>query len=95
MTNGLAFVLDPGAKFERRYNPELVGIERIIEPEDSQRLRQLIFMHAEKTGSLLAREILDRWSESLLRFWKVQPRSMPAGPAPRTVPRSSAETARV
>ena len=95
MTNGLAFVLDQGAKFERRYNPELVGIERIIEPEDSQRLRQLIFMHAEKTGSLLAREILDRWSESLLNFWKVQPRSMPAAPAPRTIPHASAETARV
>jgi len=45
MTNGLAFVYDPSGKFEHRYNPELVTIERVIEPEDSQLLRQLIFRH--------------------------------------------------
>ncbi|PYV13921.1 MAG: hypothetical protein DMG21_19775 [Acidobacteria bacterium] len=95
MTNVLAFVYDPEAKFERRYNPELVSIERVIEPEDSQRLRQLLFLHAEKTGSLHAREILDQWSRSLLSFWKVQPRSGPAGAPPRAVSLSSAETAQV
>ena len=95
MTNGLGFVYDPPNQFERRYNPELVGIERIIEPEDSQFLRQLVFFHMEKTGSARARQILDTWSESLLHFWKVQPRSQPKPAEKRAVPTSSAETAKV
>ncbi|PYV25964.1 MAG: glutamate synthase large subunit [Acidobacteria bacterium] len=93
MTNGVAFVYDPTAKLEHRYNPELVAIERIIEPEDSQFLRQLVFFQAEKTGSVRARQILENWSESVLYFWKVQPRSKPQGPAPRTRPLSTADTA--
>ncbi|PYV26339.1 MAG: glutamate synthase large subunit, partial [Acidobacteria bacterium] len=68
MTNGVAFVYDPENKFEHRYNGELVKIERIIEPEDSQFLRQLVFFHAEKTASVRAREILATWSQSLLAF---------------------------
>ncbi len=95
MTNGVAYVYDPAGKFEHRYNSELVGIERIIEPEDSQFLRQLIFMHSEKTGSARARQVLDRWSENILDFWKVEPRSKPTAPARRTRPHTSAEAARV
>ena len=95
MTNGVAFVYDPWGRFEQRYNRELVEIERIIEPEDSQLLRQLIFMHAEKTGSARPREILDGWSESILHFWKVAPRSRPRSAPPRTLPRTSAEPAAV
>ncbi len=95
MTNGVAFVYDPVNRFEHRYNNELVGIERIIEPEDSQLLHQLVSLQAEKTGSLRAREILDTWSESLLHFWKVSPRlKQKAAPKP-AVPVSSAETAKV
>jgi glutamate synthase (ferredoxin) len=95
MTNGVAFVYDPSTKFEQRYNPELVGLEHIIEPEDSQLLRQLIFRHMEKTGSDRAREILDKWSESLVHFWKVSPRSKLQAAPPRTAQVSSAETAKV
>jgi len=93
MTNGVAFVYDPASQFQHRYNPELVEIERIMEPEDSQFLRRLVFFHAEKTGSVRARQILETWSESLLYFWKVQPRSKPQGPAPRTQPLSTADAA--
>jgi glutamate synthase (NADPH/NADH) large chain/glutamate synthase (ferredoxin) len=95
MTNGVAFVYDASGKFEHRYNPELVTIERIIEPEDSQLLRQLIFRHLEKTGSDRAREILDSWSESLLHFWKVSPRAKPQASPSRVARVSSAETAKV
>jgi glutamate synthase domain-containing protein 2/glutamate synthase domain-containing protein 1/glutamate synthase domain-containing protein 3 len=93
MTNGIAYVYDPSGHFEHRFNSELVGIERIIEPEDSQLLRQLIFMHAEKTGSGRAREILDVWSESIMEFWKVEPRAKPKSPPPRTLSPASAERA--
>jgi glutamate synthase (ferredoxin) len=95
MTNGAAYVYDALNRFEHRYNPELVGIERIIEPEDSQFLRQLVFFHAEKTGSLRARQILESWAESLLLFWKVQPRSAPKVLPKRLASSPSTETARV
>jgi glutamate synthase domain-containing protein 3 len=98
MTNGVAFVYDPDGKFERRYNPELVKIERIIEPEDMQILRQLIFLHGEKTGSARARDLLDHWNQSWLHFWKVEPRLKPKAAAERAVSLASAsstETAKV
>jgi glutamate synthase domain-containing protein 2/glutamate synthase domain-containing protein 1/glutamate synthase domain-containing protein 3 len=95
MTNGMAFVFDPANLFEWRYNPDLIAIERIIEPDDSQFLRQLVFFHMEKTGSARARQVLDTWSDSLLHFWKVQPRSQPNPLPRRTVSASPAETANV
>ena len=75
MTNGVAFVWDPDDRLEKRSNPELVTLERIIEPEDSTRLRTLVEEHAEKTASTHARRLLKRWSDSILDFWKVVPLS--------------------
>jgi len=95
MTNGVAFVYDSAGRFESRYNPELVKIERIIEPEDIQVLREWISLHGEKTGSARAREILEYWNENLLRFWKAEPRSKPKSTPERTPSVSSAETAKV
>ncbi|MGD0694064.1 MAG: glutamate synthase large subunit [Terriglobia bacterium] len=95
MTNGVAFVYDPLKKLQHRTNAESVGLERIIEPEDLQLVRQMIFMHAEKTRSARAREVLDNWSQNVLDLWKVQPRSKPTSTPGRTLPLSSAETAKV
>ena len=95
MTNGVAFVLDSAGRFEQRYNPELVEIERVIEPGDSHLLRQLVMAHGEKTGSQTARDILENWSSCLLSFWKVQPRSKPAGVPAEAVTRSSNQPAQV
>jgi glutamate synthase (ferredoxin) len=77
MTNGVAYVYDPDNRFEHRYNPELVRIERLVEPSDSHFLRQLVLEHARKTASARAWDILEYWGVSLLRFWKVEPRSKP------------------
>jgi glutamate synthase (NADPH/NADH) large chain/glutamate synthase (ferredoxin) len=82
MTNGVAYVYDPANRFERRYNPELVTVARLMDPEDSYFLRQLIFYHLEETGSARARTVLDDWQENLAHFWKVQPSSR-IGPAPK------------
>jgi glutamate synthase (NADPH/NADH) large chain/glutamate synthase (ferredoxin) len=96
MTNGVAYVYDPANRFEHRYNTELVKIERIIEPEDSHFLRQLVIAHAERTGSAHAWDILENWSLSLLHFWKVVPRSKarPPGYLAAQMP-TSAEPAKV
>src|SRR3989449_3167769 len=95
MTNGVAFVYDPTDHFERRYNPELVGFERIIEPEHIALLHELVTLHGEKTGSPRARQILERWSKSLMHFWKVAPRSRPKAAPEGARPISSAQTAKV
>ncbi|HEX5412296.1 MAG TPA: glutamate synthase large subunit [Terriglobia bacterium] len=95
MTNGLAFVFDSADRFEQRYNPELVKIERVIEPGDSHLLRELVMAHAEKTGSQPATDILENWAVSLLSFWKVQPRSVPASAPAEAIPRSSNQPAQV
>jgi glutamate synthase (ferredoxin) len=75
MTNGLAYIYDRANRFERRYNSELLALQRVMEPEDSYFLRQLVFFHLEETGSITAREILDDWALHLPHFWRAQPRS--------------------
>jgi len=95
MTNGVAYVYDPGNRFEHRYNPELVKVERIIEPEDSHFLRELVLEHARKTGSTHAWEVLENWSHSLLSFWKIEPRSKPKTAPPPSMKLSPAEPAKV
>jgi glutamate synthase (ferredoxin) len=96
MTNGVAYVYDPENKFEHRYNAELIKVERVIEPEDSHFLRQLVLAHAKKTRSVRAWDILENWSLSLLYFWKVEPRAKPKLPElPAMEVSSSAEPAKV
>jgi glutamate synthase (ferredoxin) len=85
MTAGVAYVYDPSNRFARRYNPELVAIERILDPADSDFLRHLVVAHLENTGSQQARRILSAWQESLRHFWKVKPRGT-ATTAPSAAP---------
>jgi glutamate synthase (ferredoxin) len=82
MTNGVAYVYDSANRFEGCYNPELVTVARLTDPEDSYFLRQLIFYHLEETGSARARTILDDWQVNVALFWKVQPGSR-ISPAPK------------
>ena len=90
MTGGVAFVLDDGETFPRRYNPALVGIARVTDPDDIRTLRGLVTAHYEATGSEQARGILDDWDHRLQAFWKVSPRAVPA---PAAVPAREPRTA--
>jgi glutamate synthase (ferredoxin) len=76
MSHGFAYVLDEDGSFPRKYNPELVDIDKVAAADDVRELRSLIEEHAEKTGSARAREILDGWERYLPLFWKVSPRSL-------------------
>jgi glutamate synthase (NADPH/NADH) large chain/glutamate synthase (ferredoxin) len=73
MTNGVAFVLDEEAQFERRYNADDVGIERVTSDDDAEVLRSIVQRHFEATGSARAGEVLRRWDHYLPMFWKVVP----------------------
>ncbi|MGH7407710.1 MAG: glutamate synthase subunit alpha, partial [Candidatus Methylomirabilales bacterium] len=74
MTNGEAYVLDEAGSFPERYNPELVTIGRVTDPEDAGRLRHLVERHERATGSVRAADLLACWGEALPRFWKVAPK---------------------
>jgi glutamate synthase (NADPH/NADH) large chain/glutamate synthase (ferredoxin) len=76
MSHGFAYALDEDGSFPRRYNPELVAIDRVTAAEDAAELKRLIEEHAEKTGSARARAILDGWKRYLPLFWKVSPKSL-------------------
>lgn len=73
MTGGQAFILDEVKLFEKRYNPQLIRINRVTDETDKIALKSLIEAHLTFTGSPHAKKILDNWEEYLPHFWKVYP----------------------
>ncbi len=73
MSGGVAYVLDIDGNFAERYNPTMVGLERVEHDIDEQLLKLMIQRHYDRTGSERARWILDNWPELLPMFWKVVP----------------------
>ncbi|MBI3323813.1 MAG: glutamate synthase large subunit [Candidatus Omnitrophica bacterium] len=74
MTGGSAFVLDAEDHFPKQFNPALVEISRVEDPEDQTLLRSMIIRHAELTGSRKAQETLSGWDDLVPLFWKVSPK---------------------
>ncbi|MBD1878788.1 glutamate synthase-related protein [Coleofasciculus sp. FACHB-T130] len=75
MTGGLAYFLDEDGSFTSKVNPEIVKLQRVRTPAGEQQLKELIELHAERTGSQKAKDILANWAESLAKFWQVVPPS--------------------
>jgi glutamate synthase (ferredoxin) len=75
MTGGLAYFLDEDSSFPALVNLEIVKLQRVSSPAGEQQLLALIQAHAERTGSLKAKKILENWSEYLPKFWQVVPPS--------------------
>jgi glutamate synthase domain-containing protein 3 len=73
MSGGIAYVYDKGRTFERRCNLELVGLEP-LDDDDALEVQTLIKEHAQRTGSLVARNVLASWERACERFVKVMPR---------------------
>ena len=73
MTGGIAYVLDEEGSFVNRYNPQLVRIERVSQPDDVALLKKMIGRHLENTNSRRASAIITRWDRFLPKFWKVAP----------------------
>ncbi|CAJ1367074.1 unnamed protein product [Effrenium voratum] len=70
MSGGVAFVLD--------LEPALCNVSQVhleqITDEDETELQALITEHEQLTGSLVAKELLKKWPETLKRFTKVFPK---------------------
>ena len=75
MTGGLGYFLDEAGDFQTRVNPEIVQVQRVGSEAGAQQLRSLIAVHAERTGSAKAKEILADWQTFLPKFWQVVPPS--------------------
>jgi glutamate synthase (NADPH/NADH) large chain len=73
MSGGVAYIWDPDNEFEPNCNMEMVELEKVEEIEDITELQGLIAEHAERTGSTVARDVLDDWSSALGQFVKVMP----------------------
>jgi glutamate synthase (ferredoxin) len=74
MSGGIAYVLDVTGEFPKRCNLTMVGLEKLVDPEETQQVRALVQRHAESTGSERARRILELWNEMVPKFVKVMPK---------------------
>jgi glutamate synthase domain-containing protein 2/glutamate synthase domain-containing protein 1/glutamate synthase domain-containing protein 3 len=73
MSGGVAYVYDRDRGFKARCNLELVDLEEMGEGDEGE-VRALISEHAQRTGSLVARNVLSAWERERARFVKVMPR---------------------
>ncbi len=73
MSGGFAYVFDREGSFERRCNLEMVALEPLSDPGESDLVLDLIRRHTALTGSELAARIIERWEVFLPRFVKVVP----------------------
>ena len=73
MSGGIAYVWDKDKDFARQCNTETYGLEAVADSADVNELKTLISNHLLHTGSPVARQILDNWSQSLSQFVKVMP----------------------
>ncbi|MFW6066535.1 MAG: glutamate synthase-related protein, partial [Planctomycetota bacterium] len=73
MIGGIAYVLDEHQLFDTLCNLDMVDLETVWRDEDTELLRELVGRHHKWTGSIRARELLDRWRDWVGRFVKVVP----------------------
>ena len=88
MSGGVAYVYDEDGLFATRCNTSMVSMDRVVTTaeqhthdasdwhggdSDEQHLKRLLQDHNRWTGSKRARELLDTWSVSRLKFVKVFP----------------------
>ncbi len=89
MSGGIAYVYDIDGQFARRCNASMVALDKVLPDgeqkaqldaalwhrgqSDEAQLRKMLQDHHRWTGSLRARELLDKWEESRGRFVKVFP----------------------
>ena len=88
MSGGVAYVYDEDGKFATRCNTSMVSMDKVVTTAeqrthdmadwhagetDEEILKRLLQDHNRWTGSKRARELLDTWPESRLKFVKVFP----------------------
>ncbi|XP_076755375.1 uncharacterized protein LOC143426097 isoform X1 [Xylocopa sonorina] len=73
MSGGIAYVLDVDGSFKSKCNPDMVELLPLNHPGDIACVKKLLEEFVEKTGSLIAQDLLTLWPEPTTRFVKVFP----------------------
>ncbi|MFZ0828079.1 MAG: glutamate synthase large subunit [Verrucomicrobiia bacterium] len=73
MSGGIAYVLDEAGDFATRCNMELVGLEKLTDPDEIEAVWKLIQRHQAFTQSERAAKILGDWKNFIPKFVKVMP----------------------
>ena len=73
MSGGIAYVVDESGDFARRCNQEMVKLTPLEYGAEVEIVKDMIFRHAEYTGSRRATEILLAWEEYVPRIVRVMP----------------------
>ncbi len=74
MSGGVAYILDETGEFPSRCNQQMVGLEKLEDPEEIADLRQLIQQHLDYTESQKAAKVLANWDAMVPTFVKVMPK---------------------
>ncbi|MGI0493792.1 glutamate synthase large subunit [Alkalinema pantanalense CENA528] len=74
MSGGVAYILDEAGDFATRCNTQMVGLEKLEDPEEINDLQQMLQRHVHYTQSQKAAEILAHWSDTVPKFVKVMPK---------------------
>jgi glutamate synthase (ferredoxin) len=72
-SGGIAYVLDEHSTLYRNLNKELALMEKVEDKADREELKSLLTKHAEYTGSLKAKAVLEHFDEYLPKFKKIIP----------------------
>ena len=74
MSGGIAYVLDERGDFPGNVNLEMVGIEKLEDPQEIAGVRAMVERHLEYTKSARAKQVLEDWSRLVPKFIKVMPK---------------------
>ena len=74
MSGGIAYVLDEKGEFNRNCNMQMVGLEKLEDPEEIQLVRGMIEKHQKYTQSQKAGYVLQNWNALVPKFVKVMPK---------------------
>jgi len=74
MSGGIAYVLDEAGDFATRCNKELVGLEKLADPDEIEEVWKLVQRHQAYTKSDRAAKVLADWKNLVPKFVKVLPK---------------------
>jgi glutamate synthase (NADPH/NADH) large chain len=76
MTGGFAYVYDQNKSFDKKYNAELIDIQRINRGSSHvQQLRRIIEEFVEETHSVWGQYLLANFEHTIKQFWLVKPKT--------------------
>jgi glutamate synthase (ferredoxin) len=74
MSGGVAYVLDEAGDFASHCNQDMVGLEKLADPDEIEAVWKLVQRHQAYTKSERAKKVLANWKNLVPKFVKVLPK---------------------